>query len=118
MELPTNPVTTTANPPNQIPTGEDFLSWQNMQANFSALMYILTEQQALIGKLLEELLKGGQIDSVQLENITKVYGDGDLLNPIYLDLHKRYAVYFARLKDLLANPELLANPSVESPTGN
>lgn len=118
MDLPNGPVSTTANPPGQQPTGEDFLSWQNMQANFSALMYILTEQQALIGKLLEELLKGGHLDSVQLENITKVYGDGELLNPIYLDLHKRYAVYFTRVKELLANPELLTNPTVETPTGN
>lgn len=117
MNYPNLTTGSTATPPNQIPTGEDFLSWQNLQANFSALMYILTEQQALIGKLLEELLKGGQLDSVQLENITRVYGDGELLNPIYLDLHKRYSVYFARVKEILANPSLNA-PTVEEPTGN
>lgn len=117
MSYPNLTTGSTATPPNQVPTGEDFLSWQNLQANFSALMYLLTEQQALFGRLLEELLKGGQLDSVQLEKITQVYGDGEVLNSVYLDLHKRYSTYFSRVKDILANPSLNI-PTVEEPTGN
>lgn len=83
----------------------DLTSWENMQANYSAMMYIITEQQALIGKLLEELLKVGALNTNQLEKITGVYGNPEILNPVYNDLYARFASYFVKVKDVLANPE-------------
>lgn len=84
------------------PTEAEKMSWENMQANYSALMYVMTEQQALIGKLLEELVRSGIINSVQLERVTDIYGNAEILNPAYADLYKRYASYFLRVKAVMA----------------
>jgi hypothetical protein len=65
----------------------------------------MTEQQALIGKLLEELVRAGVIDSVRLERITNIYGNAEILNPAYADLYKRYATYFVRVKEVLDDAE-------------
>lgn len=80
---------------------EEAMSWKNMQANYSALMYVMTEQQALIGKLLEELIRGGMLNNTQLQRITDVYGNAAVLNPAYADLYKRYAAYFIRVRATL-----------------
>lgn len=83
----------------------DHLQWRNIQANYSAMMYILTEQQALIAQLLDELIKAGVIDAPGLARITGVYGNAEALNPVYDDIYKRFATYFIRVKDVLENPE-------------
>ena len=72
-----------------------------MQANFSALLYVLTEQQALIGRLFKELLESGLLTGQQMETITDVYGDGEVLTPVYSDLYKRFAYYYLKIKDLM-----------------
>jgi hypothetical protein len=72
-----------------------------MQANFSALLYVLTEQQALIGRLFMALVDSGQLTSQQLEKITDIYGDGDVLSPVYSDLYKRFAYYYLKTKAVL-----------------
>ncbi len=87
-----------------------------MQANFSSLLYVLTEQQAIIGKLLQELLEGGTINAHQLEKITNIYGDGKVLGPVYQDLYKRFAWYFLRTKEALEKaPDVEKTLSVLSP---
>lgn len=75
------------------PNGKD------LQCNFSSLMYILTEQQALIGRLLEELLQAGVLNSSSLERITDVYGSEEALSPVYSDLYKRFAWYYFQIKE-------------------
>lgn len=87
------------------------LQWQNIQANYSAMMYILTEQQALIAQLLEELLRVGVVDDASLTRITGVYGNVEKLNPVYDDLYKRFANYFLRVKHVLENPDGASPPS-------
>jgi hypothetical protein len=79
---------------------EDF---HNMQSNYSAMMYIISEQQALIGTLLQELLKTGALSEGALEKITDVYGKDDVLGPMYSDLYKRFAWYFIRVSEALAD---------------
>lgn len=90
--------------------------WQNVQANYSAMMYILTEQQALIGSLLDQLLENGVINQSQLVKITKVYGDQEVLNPVYAELYQRFATYFQRVKDVLDHPEVY-QPQTPFPKG-
>lgn len=92
---------------------EDVISWRNMQCNYSALLYIVTEQQALIGKLLEELLKSQVLDTVQLERITGVYGNGEVLNPAYEELYKRYAGYYLRVREVLEEQDKGPNNLVD-----
>jgi len=71
------------------------------QANFSALLYVVTEQQALIGKLLEVLMNNNIISTTQLEAITDIYGDEEILKPVYEDVYKRFAWYFMATKDII-----------------
>jgi hypothetical protein len=78
--------------------GKDFL---DMQCNFSALMYIITEQQAIIGKLLEELIQAQVLNGSSLERVTDIYGNRDTLEPVYSDLYKRFAWYFIQIKEAL-----------------
>lgn len=83
----------------------EVLQWQNIQANYSAMMYILSEQQALIAELLEHLLSVGVLDEVGLTRVTGVYGNQEKLNPVYDDLYKRFANYFLKVKHVLQNPD-------------
>ena len=84
----------------------EFLDWRNLQANYSAMMTILAEKQALIGTLLGELGRTGALSDAQMAKITDVYGNAPVLDPIYDDLYKRFANYFVRVKQILENPEL------------
>jgi len=96
---------------------KDVLQWQNIQANYSAMMYILSEQQALIAELLDHLLSVGVLDDVGLARVTGIYGNQDKLNPVYDDLYKRFANYFLRVKHVLENPDAYQpqNPYPEEP---
>ena len=78
-------------------------NFQDMQCNFSALMYILTEQQAIIGRLLEELIQAGVLNTAALERVTDIYGNNDALTPVYSDIYKRFAWYFLQIKEALAS---------------
>lgn len=75
--------------------------FHNMQSNYSAMMYIIAEQQALIGTLLQELIKTGALNEASLEKITGVYGKEEILSPMYSDLYKRFAWYFIRVSEAL-----------------
>lgn len=86
------------------------IDFKTMQANFSALLYVITEQQAIIGKLLQELLAIGAINSQQLKNITDIYGNKEVLSPVYADLYKRFAWYYLRVKETVENMDQ-TNPS-------
>ena len=77
------------------------IDFHNMQANYSAMMYIIAEQQALIGTLLQELIKTNALNETSLEKITGVYGKEEILNPMYSDLYKRFAWYFIRVSEAL-----------------
>lgn len=87
-----------------------------MQANFSALLYLLTEQQALIGKLLQALLDSGALNSRQLENITDLNSEEGGLIPTYTQLYNRFAHYYLRTKQVLDDGEVL-NQAVKEAMG-
>lgn len=79
------------------------VDFHNMQSNYSAMMYIVAEQQALIGILLQELLKTGALNENSLEKITGAYGKEDVLGPMYSELYKRFAWYFIRVSEALSD---------------
>ena len=66
-------------------------SQQEMNANFSALLYLLTEQQSLIGRLMQTLLESGLINIHQLQKITDMEAGEDGLTPIHTVLYNRFA---------------------------
>lgn len=79
----------------------DFNDPHVMQANFSAVLYLLSEQHAVIGKLLQLLLESGVITSHQLSKITDPMGGEEGLVPSYSQLYKKFAHYYLSTKKLL-----------------
>lgn len=86
---------------------------KTMQANFSAILYLLTEQQALIGKLLQTLLESGVINGRQLDKVTDIAGGEDGLIPTYTQLYNRFATYYLRTKQVLDENEKLVKEAFE-----
>lgn len=80
-------------------------SFRDMQCNYTAMMYLITEQHALIGTLLQELIENGQLRASSLEKVTSVYGDREILAPVYTDLYRRFIWYFERTKETLDNED-------------
>jgi hypothetical protein len=78
-----------------------------MQANFSAILYLLTEQQALIGRLLQVLLETGVVTSHQLNKITDITDGDEGLIPTYTQLYNRFATYYLRTKQILDEGNIL-----------
>ena len=86
-----------------------------MKANFSALLYVITEQQALLGKLLEVMLTNGILSDAQLKKVTEVYGDEDVLQPVYEDVYKRFAWYFMATKEMIMEGAVCPHVKVDLP---
>lgn len=87
-------------------TENEVFSKTTMQANFSSILYLLAEQQAMIGKLFQALLDNGVMDSRQLTDITDST-DGEGLVPAYTQLYNRFATYYLRTKRLLETEDLV-----------
>ena len=88
-----------------------------MQANFSAILYLLTEQQAMLGKLFQALLDSHAIDSRQLSEITDTTSEEGGLIPTYTQLYNRFAMYYLRIKQILEQGGDLVQPVDEAKTG-
>jgi len=86
------------------PDNEQFTK-TTMQANFSSILYLLSEQQAMIGKLFRALLDNQVIDSRQLKDITDTSAGDEGLVPTYTQLYNRFALYYLRTKHLLDQEE-------------
>lgn len=66
----------------------------SLQSNFSSLLCIAAEQQAMIGKLLGVLVENGLMNLGQLTQITDIDATEDGISPIYKKLHDRYCSYY------------------------
>ncbi len=72
-----------------------------MQANFSAILYLITEQQAVIGRLLQALLEQGTLTSPQIAKLTDIASGEEGLTPTYTQLYNRFAGYYISTKEVL-----------------
>ena len=72
-----------------------------MQANFSAVLYLVTEQQALIGRLIRMLLEKGAMNTHELAVVTDITEGEEGLVPAYTQIYNRFATYYLRTKRLL-----------------
>ena len=79
-----------------------------MQANFSAILYLLSEQQALIGRLLQAFLEINILGVQHIAKITDIDDGEDGLTPMYTQMYKRFAGYYLRTKGLLDQQIILA----------
>lgn len=78
------------------------ISSEDYTATSSAFLYLLAEQQILMGRLLGELSRSGVLNSAALNKITAGRNDIETLTPAYAELYKDYASYFVRVKMALA----------------
>ncbi len=72
-----------------------------MQANFSAILYLITEQHAVIGRLLQILLEQGTLSSLQIAKLTDIRSGDEGLDPTYTQLYNRFAGYYLSTKEIL-----------------
>ncbi len=86
-----------------------------MQANFSALLYLMTEQQALIGGLLQVLMDNNLITAHQLEQVTDLNRGDEGLTPTYTQLYNRFATYYLRTKELLEHGDIFKGAGMPAP---
>jgi hypothetical protein len=89
-------------PTTEVPANMEF---REIQANLSALLYIITEQQTLIVELLNTLLETGALTTSSLYQVTSAVNDNELTEAVYKDLHQRYTEYFLKTKWLLMSTE-------------
>lgn len=79
----------------------DDAMWADFQCNLSALMYVVAEQQALIGKLLEELVRVGALNTSALDRLTSSYKNEEILTGVYTQIYERFEMYFRAVRALL-----------------
>ncbi len=84
----------------KLPENSEF-NENTMQANFSAFLYVVTEQEALIGRLLQTLLETKVISAHQLNKVTDITSGEEGLVPTYNQVYNRFAKYYLRTKFLL-----------------
>ncbi len=63
-------------------------------SKLSALLFVISEQNALIGKLIDILIENDNLSIAQLVEVTDIPGNAELLMPIYQQLHKGYMNYY------------------------
>ena len=90
-------------------------AWFDVQCNLSAMVYLITEQQALIGKLLEELVRVGAIKAPGLERITDIKADHQDFNLTYKDVHRRFSNYFYAVHKIMSENEPNENGDYDVP---
>ena len=80
---------------------------EEVQANFSAILSVMTEQEALIAELLGVLVDKGILSSIELTKVTDVHLNHKTLPAIYRDIYKRYAHHFFQAKKTIEELQLL-----------
>lgn len=93
-------------------------AWFDVQCNFSAMLYLVSEQQALIGKLLEELVKAGVVKGPALNRITSIRNDHEDFGLTHSDTHKKFTNYFYAVRKILSETEPDENGDYHGPKNN
>lgn len=76
-----------------------------IQSNLSALLYIMTEQQALISELLSTLVDAGVLSHEGLVRVSKSRKDTDLTEAVYKELYKDFVEYYLKTKWILTDED-------------
>lgn len=76
--------------------GGEFLL-KNLSTNITSLIYLLAEQQLMIGKLLASLMESGALQPHQLDAITRSTTIEDDVSTSYTNLYQKYFKYFTAL---------------------
>lgn len=84
------------------------LSMEEVKANFNALLYLQTEQMAILLKILDMLSKKGIATTDELnEDVLSVTGDKEGLTLIYNEMFTRFVGYYSSLRKLMADGKIM-----------
>lgn len=84
------------------------LSMEEVKANFNALLYLQTEQMAILLKILDMLSKKGIATTDELnEDVLSVTGDKEELTLIYNEMFTRFVGYYSSLRKLMADGKIM-----------
>jgi len=78
---------------------------RELQSNLSALLYIITEQHALIAELLSTFLEKGLLSGDDLTRVSAARKDKELTSAVYQDLYTDFINYFLKTKWILMSDE-------------
>jgi hypothetical protein len=84
------------------------LGMEEIKANFNALLYLQTEQMAILLKLLDFMVAKDLASAEDMnEKILSVTGDKDQLTGIYNEMFTRFVGYYSSLRKLMADGKIM-----------
>ena len=84
------------------------LGMEEVKANFNALLYLQTEQMAILLKLLDYMVAKDLATPEEMnEKILSVTGDKDQLTGIYNEMFTRFVGYYSSLRKLMADGKIM-----------
>ena len=84
------------------------LGMEEVKANFNALLYLQTEQMAILLKLLDFLVAKELATPEEMnDQILSVTGDKEQLTGIYNEMFTRFVGYYSSLRKLMADGKVM-----------
>lgn len=84
------------------------LGMEEVKANFNALLYLQTEQMAVLLKLLDLLVRNGVATQEDMnDEVLAVTGDKEQLTSIYNEMFTRFVGYYSSLRKLMADGKVM-----------
>lgn len=84
------------------------LGMEEIKANFNALLYLQTEQMAILLKLMDFMVKKELASPEEMnEEILSVTGDKEQLTGIYNEMFTRFVGYYSSLRKLMADGKIM-----------
>lgn len=96
------------------------LGIEEIKANFNALLYLQTEQMAILLKLLDFMVAKELATAEEMnDKILAVTGDKNQLTSIYNEMFTRFVGYYSSLRKLMADGKIMQADAVvnTSPKG-
>ena len=89
------------------------LGMEEVKANFNALLYLQTEQMAILLKLLDYMVSKDLATAEDMnDKILAVTGDKEQLTSIYNEMFTRFVGYYSSLRKLMADGKIFQADAV------
>lgn len=89
------------------------LGMEEIKANFNALLYLQTEQMAILLKVIDHLVAKEMATPEEMnDNVLSVTGDKDQLTAIYNEMFTRFVGYYSSLRKLMADGKIMTADAV------
>ena len=89
------------------------LGMEEVKANFNALLYLQTEQMAILLKVLDFLVAKDLATPKEMnDDVLSVTGDKEQLTGIYNEMFTRFVGYYSSLRKLMADGKIMQADAV------